>query len=556
MQRTVWFDRGWLILWGIISSVWCLTAAERLSATFDEPHYLKHGLHAWRSGSYFMLLRGGTMPLPMDVQMLPVFVWELVRGEPINLDAQFGAVLQVARAMNLLFWWLLLYFSWRLANRFGGPWAGRLAIPFLACDPNFLAHASLATADIAVSACLAMFLEIYLANRDQPWRRRVGLAAAFYGIAILAKVSALVFGIFAMLAFEAYRLWNERQTREHSVGWLRWLWRETHRFRWDSVQIVALGVALTFVYCGSDWRPDRGGVVKSAESLPPGEMRDRLVWLANQLCIFPNAGQGILYQFQHNMRGHGAFIIGEWHKAAVWYYFPLALTMKLSIPILLLLAGSLLLRPKSYVSGLGILAAVMLLFTLNCRVQIGIRLILPVLTVLFVCLAVSLAKSLSEQWRWRALTAVCLLLLVPMWSIWPHGLCYFNYLWGGPDSGYRYLSDSNYDWGQGIDDLRRWQAENARPAVKVWYYGIDPRLLRGPDSVPLHGMPIETEQQLRTLLGDHCLAVGITLLYSNPELTPSTAKMLKILKQKQPIARTMTFFIYDFSEPTHLVANP
>src|SRR5262249_24204553 len=35
------FDWLWLLVWGLASSVWCVTAACRLGATFDEPLYVQ-----------------------------------------------------------------------------------------------------------------------------------------------------------------------------------------------------------------------------------------------------------------------------------------------------------------------------------------------------------------------------------------------------------------------------------------------------------------------------------------------------------------------------------
>jgi hypothetical protein len=509
------------------------------------------------------LLRGGTMPLPMDVQLLPVYVWEQVRGRPFSLETEYQTVLQAARAGNLIFLWLLLYFAWKLGRRFGGDWAGRLAVPLIACDPNFLAHASLATTDIAVAACLLMFMEKLLAGRAGAWRQRVGIPGLCFGAALLAKASALPFAILTMLVFEAHRTWKCKSgsSSEESRlrNWVRSLWRETSAFRFDFCQIISLGLLTCFIYCGSDWRAEPGFGLW-VKTLPPGPLHDVLQGLADNLCIFPNAGQGLVYQIQHNFRGHGAYVVGEWHERAVWYYFPLAMTMKLTLPVLLLLAATLFIRPKSYAHGLGLLVAFLFLFTLNCRVQIGIRLILPVLALLMVALAVAIVKAWPARWpdvvRPVGLTAVCLLVAAPMLQIWPHGLCYINPFWGGPENGYQCLSDSNYDWGQGLGDLQRWQRQKGRPPLKIWYYGADPRMIGKPQLAPLHLLDVKSEDDLRALVGGNYLAVGTTLLYSNPSFSPSAEHVLSILKTKQPVARTMTFFIYDFTEPMSVVAKP
>src|SRR5438876_11511849 len=38
------FDWVWLIVWGAVSSIWCLSASARLGATIDETTYLQAGL--------------------------------------------------------------------------------------------------------------------------------------------------------------------------------------------------------------------------------------------------------------------------------------------------------------------------------------------------------------------------------------------------------------------------------------------------------------------------------------------------------------------------------
>src|SRR5437016_1651421 len=76
------FDLVWLLAWGLGSSLWCVTADQQLSATFDEPVYVNKGLERWRSGSTAGLMRMGTMPLPVDVQTLPLYLAECWHGAP------------------------------------------------------------------------------------------------------------------------------------------------------------------------------------------------------------------------------------------------------------------------------------------------------------------------------------------------------------------------------------------------------------------------------------------------------------------------------------------
>ena len=73
-------DWAWFLVFAVASSVWCVTAAAQLGATFDEPVYVERGLQGWRNGTHSGLLRMGTMPLPTDLDTLPLYLWERWHG--------------------------------------------------------------------------------------------------------------------------------------------------------------------------------------------------------------------------------------------------------------------------------------------------------------------------------------------------------------------------------------------------------------------------------------------------------------------------------------------
>src|SRR4051812_48283106 len=159
-------DWLWFLAWAVASSAWCVTAARELGATFDEPVYVAKGLERWRTGSHYGLMKLGTMPLPVDADTLPLYLWERWRGAAFDPAADLDTLLPVARAGTLIFWWLLLFYGWQVGRQLGGPWGGRLAVAFLACEPSLLAHASLATTDIAVSASLLALAYHFRRGRD------------------------------------------------------------------------------------------------------------------------------------------------------------------------------------------------------------------------------------------------------------------------------------------------------------------------------------------------------------------------------------------------------
>jgi hypothetical protein len=526
------FDLAWLALWGILSSAWCLSASRELSATFDEPFYVRAGIESWRSGSNRELMKAGTMALPVDVQCLPIYLCEQIRGEPFDVERDFHTLLGYTRATNLVFWWLLLGYGMLLARRFGGPWAGRLAVMLLATEPNLLGHACLATTDIALAAMILVFAYHYERGRDGDWRQRWLLPSVLYGLAMSAKASALVFVPIVIVAFELPR-WTRAL---HNRGGCATVWRATAAYRADAWKIFVVGMVVVFAYCGSDWQPHP----KLSGNVP---------------AVFPNAGEAFHYQFKHNVRGHGAYLLGEWHSRAVWYYFPVALSIKLTLPVLLLLGGLAVFRPRALGTSFGIAALLLLLFSLTCRVQIGVRLQFPLVAFLLLAVAVGLDRSIHawEIWSRRLLVALlaagCSLLGA---SVWPDGLRYGNELWGGSDAVHEHLSDSNADWGQGILDLDRWTADNQLPLAWVWYYGSDPAVAwNAGRCLPLHQVElfdIRSPDDVYRHVGGKLVAVSTSILHGDPAISATTAPAVEFFRRQEPNGRTRNYFIYDFRQ--------
>ena len=87
---------------------------------------------------------------------------------------------------------------------------------------------------------------------------------------------------------------------------------------------------------------------------------------------------------------------------------------------------------------------------------------------------------------------------------------------GRDRSGISCLSDSNYDWGQGVPDLERWREAHAGRPLDVSYFGTDPLLDRLPiRHLKLHTLPIDRPEEVLAQVQGHYLAVGTTLLYGS-----------------------------------------
>jgi hypothetical protein len=548
-------DWLWFLALGVASSVWCVTAAGQLGATFDEPVYLARGLGFWHTGSHAGLMKLGTMPLAVDLDTLPLYLWEQWHGTTIDLEKDFERVLPWARAGTLLFWWLLLFYG-RLAGRqLAGPWGGRLAVALLCCEPSLLAHAALATTDIAVSACLLALVYHFRSGRSAGWLVRVGVPTFWFAAAVLAKASGLVFGLLCLMVVELEQHWSRPAVaadKSKGTG-SKWAVLFASRFRYDALQIFGLGMALVFAYCGCDWQT-QPHFVKWAQSLPEGSLRQSMVWLADNLRIFSNAGEGLVRQVKHNLHGHGTYLLGVSADRCIWYYFPVALTMKLSITLLALPVVLALLQLRSLGNWACLAALVLLAFSLTCRVQLGVRLMLPLVALAAVGLAAAVVHTyagLNPDWARLLQGGVC---VAVAWTaataaqVWPHGLCFVNALWGGTENGYRCLSDSNYDWGQGLKELARWQRRHHLAKLDVWYFGTDPALKKLPmRPVALHLPPANGPDDLRRRLPARYVAASTTLVYGNLTHTAQHRRAVEFFRSRKPVDRTRTFLIYDLA---------
>jgi Dolichyl-phosphate-mannose-protein mannosyltransferase len=555
--RCPW-DWLWFVAWGVASSVWCVTTACAIGPTFDEPLYIARGLECWRTGSHAGLMRIGTMPLPIDLETLPLYLWERWHGEAFNAERDLDALLPWARAGTLVFWWLLLFYGRLIGRLLGGPWAGRLAVALLACEPSFLAHASLATTDIALTACVLALVYHFQRGRDAGWVRRRAVPALWFGAAVLAKASGLVYGTIALLVIEMDRLARAGALAcpAGTGGWarLRHGLAELGPLRRDLGWIIGGGMALVFVYCRCDWST-QPSFVAWAHGLEEGQVRSALVWVADHLCIFTNAGEGLVRQIKHNMHGHGVYVLGRSDLRSFWYYFPVVLAIKLSVPLLLapVLIG--LVRPRALLNWACLATAVLVVCSLKFQVQIGVRLVLPLVALGVVGLSAALVSAAQEcgtDWKRGLLMASAALALC--WTTqaavaaWPNGLCYTNELWGGKERAHLVVSDGNYDWGQGLPELARWQRDHGVAPLAVWYFGTDPAIKRPPFTYrSFEYMALQRPEDVAKALRGCYLAASTTLLYGCAIDHQECRPLVTYLRTCTPVGRTTTFFIYNFT---------
>jgi hypothetical protein len=506
----------WLVAVTTASVAWCVSAGRELGATFDEPAYFTLG-HAWWDQPYpgKKLPRSGIMPLPPIVDAIPVRIAEWWRGEPFDLNVDYAG-LYAARLGTLAFWLLLLGSAFRAGQIWSGTTAGVLAVTLLAVEPIVLGHASIAATDLAFTACLVFFVVVYKLGRDAGVLRRLVFPSLAAGLTLLAKLSGLTFLPICVVALEAESWWLKRQ-RGETMAWTKSLREAT---------LIGVGAfAIVFGVC-------------------------------------PFAGEAIRFQVVHNFRGHGAiFLFGEMREGGFWYYFLAALAIKASLGFAAILAMTLL-RPRFLLSGPMLAGFALLATSPTCRVQVGVRFMLPAFAIVIVGAAIALGRHLTEcRFAWSRRLTWAMLAVAVTWTaaeslrVWPHGIAYANQFVGGPANGYLFLTDSNHDWGQGLRDLARWRDRHATAPIDVCYFGADPAFERlGFRRVSC--LDATSVDELHRRHQGRYLAISTTVLYGHSQTSPDLPSV-QILRALPRVGRTMTFLIYDFTDvtPSEVVAH-
>ncbi len=558
MTRGVWADWLWFLALAGGSAAWCLTAAGHLGPTVDETLYVQQGLERLHTGNPTRFMAEGVMTLPPDVQAIPAVVAEVARGGRFDPDADFPELLRLARSGNLAFWWALLAYSLMWGRRLGGPWGGRWAVALVACEPNLLGHAALATTDIAATATVLAAAYHFATARERGWWRRVLLPGVLFGVGLSAKASTLVYVPIVWLVLGMQHLRGQG-------GWPGWAggvfatagaWRRaTLRLRWDVFTAFWIALGWVLVYTGTCWQPEPQ-FSKWVHELTTGPTREVLVWLADSgLACFPNATEGLARQIKHGSAGHGSAVVyGHAYPQAVWFYYPATLAIKLPDATLLAVLVVCAARPRGVAHAAGWVTAILFLFSLTMKVQIGLRLVFPLVVFLLITLACGAVREIGptpDRWRRRVATGAVVVAAgyaaVSAVAVWPDGIRHVNQLHGGPPRGADLLSDSNYDWGQGLPELRDWWAAHGEPPLYVWYFGFDPQQDRPPfTSLPVHDLPDSSQVEVRRRVGGGYLAVSATLLRAPFDTRPTTEDTIRWLRSLTPVTRTRTMLIYRF----------
>ncbi|HEY4309295.1 MAG TPA: glycosyltransferase family 39 protein [Pirellulales bacterium] len=504
MARSARIDKSWLrIFGGVLLSlhIWVeLSLIQNMSVTYNEASHITAGLACWYAEDYDLYNVNPPLPRMLATSLLLdradislAFIHRIQKDSAVRQENVLGRLFAdtnalgfhhlVCRARLAGLFWITLggVIVWRWSHRLFGASAGLFALTLWTFEPTLSAHGALVTADMpATAATIAAAYCLWIFTCSKRIRDGV-IAGIVLGIALLTKFTVLLLApLFAVIcAHHALSALRDAQSEIRDVH------RASYLFGCALLCIVALIVvnagygfqnvcspirsfspqSSLFSKCFT-FIPQRGVV----ESLP---------------CPLPSAYlNGLDVQQRDFEQGLYSYLNGCRRQNGWWYYYLVAFSVKSPLGHLIILVvslGTIIYKRMSIPSLLW--ATPLVIFTAaSCKTGYTnhLRYILPAYPFYCVLAGVLFAEQ-NQRLRRCALVAGLLGVSISIASCcyhYPNWLGYFNETVGGPQNGWKYLADSNVDWGQDWLELKRWLDRNSRTtAIHVALAGVvDPAI--------------------------------------------------------------------------------
>jgi len=425
----------------LIASIRIVSTFSALSLTWDEPGHFACGLqylseHIYRYESQHPpLARAATAIGPYLAGVRPIGGPEQ-NLEGVNIIKATGQVDRMAFLMRigiLPFFWIACLVVYLWTRRYTSAGVAVIATGLFTLTPPVLAHAGLATTDMALTGCLlAAFLSLLVWAEAPTWRSGavLGVTAALAGLSKFTAIGYLPAAAVLSLVF-----W---------LGVKRPPMHRLSELARERLATFGFAVAVGFLTVWAAYWFSFGIVPKWGVKLPAPEFFD-----------------GILAASSHNSGGHAAYNLGEVSFKGWWYFFPVALAVKTPLALLLLCIPGIwaVWRKRSQPGYLTVAAFFLgiLLPAMTSHVNIGVRHVLPIYAALAIFAALGCERLISFAGTPALALVFCGAPIV--WIVLsgarahPDYLSYFNEL-AGDDPG-KILVDSDLDWGQDYKRLEQ-----------------------------------------------------------------------------------------------------
>jgi len=461
-------------------------SVRRETQTWDEACHIFAGYSYWTRGDFAM--NPEHPPLVKLLAALPLLSMPLkvpAREKLFSKEEDFISARQFvysndaerimfrARMIAALFTLALAVLLFLAAREMFGFLPALLALTLFVFEPNILAHGALVTTDMGLSCLLFATVYAFYRYLKKPSGGRLMLVGLAAGLSLAAKHSAiLIFPI--VIALAVCELWT---TRTHSYSKAATC-PNPARMAGVLVVVALMAIFILWASYGFHFHPRRGvdaeAPVAGYAARLTSPLQKKLITESAHWRLLPEpylyglADVGITAGFSHT------YLFGKVYPHGQWFYFPAAFLIKSTITLmmfLLLLPFAIVLRDSKHRREfwfLSIPPAIYFAVAISSGMNIGVRHILPIYPFLMILAGWAAAQFVRHRRRWAWIVVVIIAFgVVSSLRAFPTYIAYSNELWGGPANTYKYLSDSNVDWGQQLKSVKAYLDQ--RHVKNCWF---------------------------------------------------------------------------------------
>ncbi len=373
-----------------------------------------------------------------------------------------------------------------------------VALILYAFSPDIIAHARFVTTDIGIATFTFLSFLAFFNFVQKRSRKSILVFAIFFALAQLAKFSAVI-----LLPFFGFLLVLKIIFDKRPQGWLN---RASH---WLLPFVIAMVGALTLIWLF--YIPTTINMPNNVQdnlihsSLPDGYYTRYGQYMVklNDIPLFKPIIQyalGIFMVANRVQSGNITYFLGEVTDQSFGWYFPVSFVMKTPLPMLIMMIVAIGFATWQYLQrkpakvwqklgeytrnnfvelALGSFIVFYSYLSIKGNLNLGIRHLFPMMPMIFILIAkkvIDLGKILTKPRHKRAykvgLLGLCAWYIATAFVVYPNYLPYINGLFGGSAEAYRYLSDSNVDWGQDLKRLVKYiDSQPQIDKIAVDYFG-------------------------------------------------------------------------------------
>lgn len=482
-----------LFLLLMIFFIHCYVSSFKNSVTADEFAHLPAGLLYWKTGDFRIYYQNppliklmASFPLLFSPAQLPNKFqgrWGLGRGFMAKNKDIYHLLFVLGRIIIILLSLFTAFLLFIFASEVLGTKAALFSVFLFTFSPNIIAHSYLVTTDIGASLGILAALYILWKFLYHPSLKLLLLCGIVFGLAQLTKFSGLILiPAFPCLMILDYFFGMKNLNLKKTIL--------------SILIIFFIGILIInscYLFNGS-FRPINNYSFRNSsflslvsltpEWLPVPFPKDYLSGLDTQ-------------KYESDRRPVPVYLLGNLSSSGWWYYFLLAFFFKTPIPILFLFFWFISVYLYNLIHGkkdffflyIFTFIAIYLVFFSLSVINLGVRYILPIYPLIFL-LSGYLLKQIGLKGK-ILLFIISVWLIINTLCIFPHHLSFFNEFAGGPENGYKYLADSNIDWGQDLIFLKQYLDKNKIDSIYLSHFGlVDPEVY-GIKYKPLPPYPIK-----------------------------------------------------------------